>query len=87
MRTREKQNKHKLKFQYIAHLKMLGKIWKEHCTLVKSKISIADVNYNNEDVSGYAFGVGIERIAMLKYRINDIRSFYNSDIRFIKQFQ
>ena len=50
MRTREKQNKHKLKFQYIAHLKMLGKIWKEHCTLVKSKISIVDDNYNNEVV-------------------------------------
>tara|TARA_Y100000590_G_C15512144_1_gene935834 strand:+ start:655 stop:945 length:291 start_codon:yes stop_codon:yes gene_type:complete len=50
MRTREKQNKHKLKFQYIAHLKMLGKIWKEHCVLIKSRNSIVDDNYNNEVV-------------------------------------
>tara|TARA_B100000530_G_scaffold258233_1_gene171630 strand:- start:826 stop:1125 length:300 start_codon:yes stop_codon:yes gene_type:complete len=48
MKTKEKQNKHKLKFDYIAKLQMLGKIWKEHCNLVNPNISKADNNYNNE---------------------------------------
>jgi len=50
MKTREKQNKHKLKFDYIAQLKILGKIWKEHCNLANPKISKTDNNYNNEVV-------------------------------------
>ncbi len=37
--------------------------------------------------TGYAFGIGLERIAMLKYHIPDIRMFFDSDIRFIKQFK
>ncbi|MDQ7983134.1 MAG: phenylalanine--tRNA ligase subunit alpha [Spiroplasma sp.] len=37
-------------------------------------------------INGFAFGVGIERIAMIKYSINDIRLFYNNDLRFLKQF-
>ena len=36
---------------------------------------------------GFAFGMGVERIAMLKYGINDIRLFYTNDIRFNKQFK
>jgi len=36
--------------------------------------------------SGFAFGMGIERIAMLKYKIDDIRLFYENDVRFLKQF-
>ncbi|MDV3177540.1 MAG: phenylalanine--tRNA ligase subunit alpha, partial [Candidatus Phytoplasma australasiaticum] len=35
---------------------------------------------------GFAFGMGIERIAMLKYQIEDIRDLYNNDLRFLKQF-
>ena len=50
MRTREKQNKHKLKFDYIAQLQMLCKIWKEHCSLVNPNIIKADNTYNNEVV-------------------------------------
>ena len=50
MRTREKQNKHKLKFDYIAQLQMLGKIWKEHCSLVNPDILKTDNTYNNEVV-------------------------------------
>ena len=42
--------------------------------------------YDSEKFSGFAFGVGIERVAMLKYDINDIRKFYTDDIRFLKQF-
>ena len=37
--------------------------------------------------SGYAFGMGIERIAMLLYQIDDIRLFYENDIRFLNQFR
>ena len=50
MRSREKQNKHKLKFDYIAQLQMLGKIWKEHCILVNPDILKTDNTYNNEVV-------------------------------------
>ena len=39
-----------------------------------------------EVYSGFAFGMGIERIAMLKYSIDDIRLFYENDIRFLRQF-
>ncbi|MGB2980056.1 MAG: phenylalanine--tRNA ligase subunit alpha [Candidatus Zixiibacteriota bacterium] len=44
------------------------------------------VGYDPEVYSGYAFGLGIERIAMLKYRIDDIRLFYENDLRFLRQF-
>ena len=44
------------------------------------------VNYDPEEVTGFAFGMGIERIAMLKYGINDIRLFFNNDLRFLRQF-
>ena len=48
MKTREKQNKHKLKFNYITQLQMLGKIWKEHSNLVNPSISKTDDFYNDE---------------------------------------
>lgn len=44
------------------------------------------VGYDPEVYSGYAFGIGIERIAMLKHKIDDIRLFFNNDIRFLNQF-
>ncbi len=44
------------------------------------------VGYDPEKVSGFAFGIGIERIAMLKYEIDDIRLFFANDLRFIEQF-
>ena len=36
--------------------------------------------------SGYAFGMGVERIAMLKYGVTDLRMFFENDVRFLKQF-
>lgn len=42
--------------------------------------------YDPEEVSGFALGMGIERIAMLKYGVDDIRHLYNNDIRFLRQF-
>jgi phenylalanyl-tRNA synthetase alpha chain len=44
------------------------------------------VGYNPDQVTGYAFGMGVERIAMIKYGVWDIRLFYENDIRFLKQF-
>jgi phenylalanyl-tRNA synthetase alpha chain len=44
------------------------------------------VGYEPEEVTGFAFGMGIERIAMLKYGINDIRLFFTNDLRFLRQF-
>ena len=44
------------------------------------------VGYDPNTVSGFAFGTGIERIAMLKYRVDDIRLFYENDLRFLEQF-
>lgn len=43
--------------------------------------------YNPERYTGFAFGMGVERIALLKYDIDDIRQFYNNDLRFLHQFQ
>ena len=44
------------------------------------------VGYDPAEVSGFAFGLGIERVAMLKYGLDDIRMFYESDLRFLSQF-
>jgi phenylalanyl-tRNA synthetase alpha chain len=42
--------------------------------------------YDSEKVSGFAFGMGVERIAMLKFGIDDMRLFFDNDLRFLKQF-
>jgi len=44
------------------------------------------VDYDPEIYSGFAFGLGIERIAMLKYGIDDIQLFFRNDLRFLRQF-
>ncbi len=43
--------------------------------------------YDSEEYSGFAFGIGIERVAMLRYGIDDIRKFYTDDVRFLHQFK
>jgi phenylalanyl-tRNA synthetase alpha chain len=45
-----------------------------------------NVGYDPKKYTGFAFGMGVERIAMLKYGINDIRLFFENDLRFLKQF-
>jgi len=45
-----------------------------------------NVGYVADNWTGFAFGIGIERLAMVKYKIPDIRLFYSGDLRFIKQF-
>lgn len=44
------------------------------------------VNYDPKKVSGFAFGIGIDRLAMLKYAIDDIQVFFQNDVRFLRQF-
>lgn len=48
---------------------------------------LANCNIDPEKYSGFAFGVGVERVAMGKYNIKDIRSFYENDLRFLRQFR
>ena len=47
---------------------------------------LESVGYDPEKYSGFAFGVGVERIAMIRHGINDIRHFYGNDMRFLSQF-
>ncbi|PPI86810.1 phenylalanine--tRNA ligase subunit alpha [Candidatus Pantoea edessiphila] len=56
------------------------------CGLVNPKILI-DMNIDPDIYSGFAFGMGVERIAMLRYEIKDLRSFFENDLRFLKQFR
>jgi phenylalanyl-tRNA synthetase alpha chain len=67
--------------------KKMGKQWLEiaGCGMVHPKV-FETVGYDPEEWTGWAFGFGIERIAMIRYAINDIRLFYESDMRFLKQF-
>ncbi|MGA1862913.1 phenylalanine--tRNA ligase subunit alpha [Deferribacter thermophilus] len=55
------------------------------CGMVDPEVFKA-VNYDTEKYQGYAFGMGIERIAMLKFGIDDLRLFYDNKIKFLKQF-
>lgn len=47
---------------------------------------LSGVGYDTEKYTGFAFGIGPERVAMLKYGIDDIRHFYTNDLRFLRQF-
>lgn len=47
---------------------------------------LENVGYDTEEITGFAFGMGVERIAMLKYGVSDIRLFFENDVRFLKQF-
>lgn len=70
-----------------ALVKKLGKEWMEiaGCGMVHPQV-FETVGYNPEEWSGWAFGFGIERLAMLRYGVNDIRLFYENDVRFLGQF-
>jgi phenylalanyl-tRNA synthetase alpha chain len=55
------------------------------CGMVDPNV-LDNCGINSKDYNGYAFGLGIERLAMLKYKINDIRLFFENDVRFLEQF-
>ena len=66
--------------KYTGWVEILG------CGMVDPQV-LANCKIDPEKYTGFAFGMGIERIAMLKYQINDLRLFFENDIRFLKQFQ
>ena len=70
-----------------ALVKKMGKDWLEiaGCGMVHPQV-FENVGYDPEVWSGWAFGFGIERIAMIRYGISDIRLFYENDVRFLRQF-
>lgn len=55
------------------------------CGMVHPKV-LENVGIDSEEFTGFAFGLGIERLAMLKYGVNDIRDFTENDLRFLEQF-
>ena len=65
----------------------MGKEWLEiaGCGMVHPQV-FENVGYDPEEWTGWAFGFGIERIAMIRYGITDIRLFYQNDVRFLHQF-
>jgi len=65
--------------KYAGWLEILG------CGMVDPEV-FKSVGYDPNEWSGYAFGMGIERMAMLKYGVQDIRLFYQGDVRFLRQF-
>ncbi len=65
--------------KYTGYLEILG------CGMVDPAV-LENCGIDSKKYSGFAFGMGIERIAMLKYQINDLRMFFENDIRFLKQF-
>jgi len=63
------------------------KVWMEvlGCGMVNPKV-FNSVNYDTEEYNGLAFGMGVERLSMIKYGITDIRYFYQNDLKFLRQF-
>lgn len=55
------------------------------CGMIHPEV-MRHVNIDSEKYSGYAFGMGVERLAMLRYGVNDLRLFFENDLRFLKQF-
>ena len=55
------------------------------CGMVHPKV-LENLDLDSEAYTGYAFGMGVERLAMLKYDIKDIRLFYENDLNFLSQF-
>ncbi|MDT0635830.1 phenylalanine--tRNA ligase subunit alpha [Spectribacter hydrogenoxidans] len=65
----------------------LGTGWMEvlGCGMVHPNV-LASVGIDAERYTGYAFGMGVERLAMLRYGVDDLRLFYDNDLRFLRQF-
>lgn len=56
------------------------------CGMVHPQV-LRNVGYDSRKCTGFAFGLGIERLAMVRYRVDDIRLFYTNDLRFLRQFR
>lgn len=55
------------------------------CGMIHPQV-FANVGIDNEQYTGFAFGMGVERLAMLRYGVNDLRLFFENDLRFLRQF-
>jgi len=66
--------------KYTGYLEVLG------CGMVDPNVLEAN-GIDSKKYTGYAFGMGIERIAMLKYKVNDLRLYFENDVRFLEQFK
>lgn len=66
--------------KYTGWLEIMG------CGMVDPAVLVA-CGLDPEEYSGYAFGIGVERIAMLKYDVKDLRTFFENDVRFLSQFR
>jgi len=66
--------------KYTGYLEIMG------CGMVDPNV-LENCGIDSKEYSGFAFGMGIERIAMLKYNVNDLRLFSENDVRFLKQFK
>jgi phenylalanyl-tRNA synthetase alpha chain len=66
--------------KYTGWLEVLG------CGMVDPQV-LENTGIDSKKYTGYAFGIGIERIALLKYKIKDIRMYFENDIRFLNQFE
>ena len=58
----------------------------EQATSLQDAVAAA-VGIDSERYTGYAFGMGVERLAMLRYGVNDLRLFFDNDLRFLEQFR
>jgi len=56
------------------------------CGMIHPSV-LSQVNIDSEKFQGFAFGLGVERLTMIKYGVNDLRPFFTNDIRFLKQFE
>ncbi len=56
------------------------------CGMVHPNV-LKNVDVDAEQYSGFAFGLGVERLAMLRYGVTDLRQFFENDLRFLKQFK
>jgi phenylalanyl-tRNA synthetase alpha chain len=65
--------------KYQGWLEILG------CGMIHPAV-LEMAGHDSEKYTGYAFGIGVERVAMLKYKINDIRLFFNNNVQFLRQF-
>ena len=65
--------------KYTGYLEILG------CGMVDPNV-LDNCGIDSSKYTGFAFGMGIERIAMLKYQVDDLRLFYENDVRFLKNF-
>ncbi len=66
--------------KYTGWLEILG------CGMIDPNV-LKNCGIDPEEYSGFAFGMGIERLAMLKYEVKDLRTYFNNDVRFLSQFE